>query len=43
MIQVYSPEHEAVFLFDLDYLSLDTLAELGLFRGRQVRRAQRGL
>jgi DNA polymerase I len=35
MLQVYSPEHEAVFLFDLDYLSLETLAELGLFNNRK--------
>ena len=35
MIQVYSPEHEAVFLFDLDHLSIETLAELGLFSDRK--------
>ena len=35
MIQVYSPEHEAVFLFDLDHLSIETLAELGLFNNRK--------
>ena len=35
MIQVYSPEHEAVFLFDLDHLSIETLAELGLFSNRK--------
>ena len=35
MIQVYSPEHEAVFLFDLDHLTIETLAELGLFNNRK--------
>jgi DNA polymerase-1 len=35
MIQVYSPEHEAVFLFDLNHLTIETLAELGLFNNRK--------
>jgi ribonuclease D len=35
MVQVYSPEHEAVFLFDLDQLSIETLAGLGLFNNRK--------
>ena len=35
MMQVYSPEHEAVFLFDLDHLTIETLAELGLFNNRK--------
>ena len=35
LIQVYSPEHEAVFLFDMSRLTLETLVELGLFRGRK--------
>jgi DNA polymerase I len=38
MIQVYLPdsdEHGSVSLFDLDYLSMDTLAELGMFRNRK--------
>ena len=35
LVQVYSPEHEAIFLFDLDHLSIETLAELGLFNGRR--------
>jgi DNA polymerase I-like protein with 3'-5' exonuclease and polymerase domains len=35
LVQVYSPEHEATFLFDLDQLSIETLAGLGLFKGRR--------
>jgi DNA polymerase-1 len=35
MIQVYSPDHEAVFLFDLDHLAIEALAELGLFNNRK--------
>jgi hypothetical protein len=35
MIQIYSPEHESVFLFNLGHLSIGELAELGLFRGRK--------
>jgi DNA polymerase-1 len=35
LVQVYIPEHEATILFDLDHLSIETLAELGLFDGRK--------
>jgi DNA polymerase I len=34
LIQVYSPEHEAVFIFDLDRIPLKALDELGLWRDR---------
>jgi DNA polymerase-1 len=35
MVQIYSSEHEAVFWFDLNHLSIETLAELGLFKNRK--------
>ena len=35
LIQVYSPEHEAVFLFDLDKLPVEVLGDLGLWAGRR--------
>ena len=43
LIQVYSPEHEAVFLFDLDKLPVEVLDDLGLWANRQLRRPQRRL
>jgi DNA polymerase I len=35
LVQVYSPEHEAVFLFDTEHVSIELLVELGLFKDRK--------